>query len=77
LGDPLQFLCRTKIIDGWVIAYNFGVLFVMFCYISPLKFLAKETFGGATINSCPELIELFQLYSLGFTLVFLFVALLY
>ncbi|WP_020568084.1 TMEM175 family protein [Neolewinella persica] len=72
-----NFFRRTTIIDGWIIAYNFGMLFVMLCYIFPLKFLAKLTFGGATINNHMEMMELFQLYGLGFSLVFLFVALLY
>jgi len=72
-----NFFRRTETIDGWVITYNFGMLFVMLCYIFPLKFLAKLTFGGATIDSNLEMVELFQLYSLGFTLIFLFVALLY
>lgn len=72
-----NFFRRTTTIDGWIIAYNFGMLFVMLCYIFPLKFLAKLTFGGATIDNNLEMAELFQLYGLGFTLVFLFVALLY
>lgn len=72
-----NFFRRTEIIDGWVITYNFGMLFVMLCYIFPLKFLAKLSFGGATIDSSMEMAELFQLYGLGFTLIFLFVALLY
>jgi uncharacterized membrane protein len=72
-----NFFRRTEVIDGWVIAYNFSMLFVMLCYIFPLKFLAKLSFGGATIDNSMEMAELFQLYGLGFTLIFLFVALLY
>jgi len=72
-----NFFRRTVVIDGWVIAYNFAMLFVMLCYIFPLKFLAKLTFGGATIANSMEMAELFQLYGLGFTLIFLFIALLY
>lgn len=72
-----NFFRRTITIDGWIIAYNFAMLFVMLCYIFPLKFLAKLAFGGATIDNALEMTELFQLYGLGFSLVFLFVALLY
>lgn len=72
-----NFFRRTTTIDGWIITYNFSMLFVMLCYIFPLKFLAKLTFGDATIENSREMAELFQLYGLGFALVFLFVALLY
>lgn len=72
-----NFFRRTVVIDGWVITYNFAMLFVMLCYIFPLKFLAKLSFGGATIENSMEMAELFQLYGLGFTLIFLFIALLY
>lgn len=72
-----NFFRRTEVIDGWIITYNFALMFVILCYIFPLKFLAKLSFGGATINSQFDMAELFQLYSLGFTLIFLFIALLY
>lgn len=72
-----NFFRRTVVIDGWIITYNFAMLFVMLCYIFPLKFLAKLIFGGATIDNYLEMVELFQLYGLGFTLIFLFTALLY
>lgn len=72
-----NFFRRTRTVDGWVVAYNFAMLFVMLCYVFPLKFLAKLTFGDATISSLAEMRELFLIYSLGFGVLFLFVALLY
>ena len=57
-----NFFRRTTTMDYWVIAYNFAMLFVMLCYIFPLKFLSKLTFGGATISGAAELSELFQIY---------------
>ncbi|MEM6772625.1 MAG: TMEM175 family protein, partial [Bacteroidota bacterium] len=50
---------RINGIDYWVMAYNFAMLFVMLCYVFPLKFLAKMTFGEATVKSYEEFTELF------------------
>ncbi len=72
-----NFFRRTTTMDYWVIAYNFAMLFVMLCYIFPLKFLSKLTFGGATVTGTAELSELFQIYGAGFASYFLFLALLY
>lgn len=72
-----NFFRRTRTVDGWIVTYNFAMLFVMLCYVFPLKFLAKLAFGDATISSINELRELFLIYSLGFGVLFLFVALLY
>jgi len=72
-----NFFRRTEIVNNWIVALNMALLFVVLYFVYPLKFLARLFFNKSKITSFEELSELFQLYGLGFTLVFLFVSLLY
>lgn len=72
-----NFFRRIEKIDNWIIALNMALLFVILFFVYPLKFLSNLTVGKGIIKSSQELSELFQLYGLGFTLVFLFISLMY
>ncbi len=72
-----NFFRRTEIIDNWVVALNMIFLFFVLFFVYPLKFLANLSFSKASIKSFEELSELFQLYGLGFALIFLCISLLY
>ena len=82
------FFRRYALQDRWTILLNACLLFVILFYVYPLKFLARgfaQTFFGVAatagsthlIRSVGELASLFVLYSMGFAVVFLCVALLY
>lgn len=80
------FFRRYALQDGTTITLNACLLFVVLFYVYPLKFvssgLAQTLFGvgdrvGTGISSYADLGMLFVLYSLGFLLIFLFVALMY
>lgn len=78
---------RYALEDGWTIALNACLLFVILFYVFPLKFVAAGLTGHVfrlgdatrlpTIGSLEELATLFLLYSLGFVLIFTFVSLMY
>jgi uncharacterized membrane protein len=78
---------RYALEDGWTIALNACLLFVILFYVFPLKFVAAGLSGYVfglgdltrlpTIGSYDELATLFLLYSLGFVLIFTFVSLMY
>lgn len=71
-----NFFRRTKYVDNWIITYNTIFLFTILFYVFPLKSLAAA--GILRIRMSPtELAELFQLYSLGFALIFLCLVLMY
>ena len=72
-----NFFRRTDIIDNWVIALNMILMFVILFFVYPLKFLTYLFVGEGRITSPNELSELFQLYGLGFALVFICVSLMY
>lgn len=72
-----NFFRRTDFIDNWVVAINMLLLFVVLFFVYPLKFLANLSFGDGKLDSYYELSELFQLYGLGFILIFLCFSLLY
>ena len=72
-----NFFRRIEKIDNWIIALNMALLFVILFFVYPLKFLSNLTIGKGDIKSAQELSELFQLYGLGFTLIFLFISLMY
>jgi len=67
---------RITKIDNWIIGLNMLMVFVLLFYIYPLKFLITLPFIGDGIQ-LNEFSQLFQLYGLGFCLVFGSVALLY
>lgn len=78
---------RYGLEDGWTQALNGCLLFVVLFYVFPLKFVAagitSTVFGidvertHRMISTYDELSLLFQLYSLGFVLIFAFVSLMY
>ncbi len=72
-----NFFRRIEKIDNWIIALNMALLFVILFFVYPLKFLSNLTIGKGIIKSMQDLSELFQLYGLGFTLVFFFISLMY
>lgn len=79
------FFRRYALCDGWTIAFNSALLFVVLFYVFPLRFLTESFVGGVlgigssgiTVTSEAELRQLFMLYSAGFAAVFAFVSLLY
>jgi uncharacterized membrane protein len=72
-----NFFRRSQFVDTWVISLNMVMLFVVLFYVYPLKFLASLAFGEAKITGWEEFAELFELYSLGFAAIFLFLGLMY
>lgn len=79
------FFRRFAMADGVTISLNCGLLFVVLFYVFPLKFLTDSWFSQliadqpeqAIAISPEQLRQVFMLYSLGFSLVFLFVSLMY
>jgi len=71
-----NFFRRTSYVDNWTITYNSIFLFTILFYVFPLKSLASAIILR-TRMTITELSELFQLYSLGFTVIFLCLVLLY
>lgn len=71
-----NFFRRTKYMDNWIIAFNSILLFVVLYYIFPLKSLLDTWFNGEGI-SLHSFSSLFQLYSLGFLLIFGCVSIMY
>ncbi len=71
-----NFFRRTKYMDNWIIAVNSILLFLVLYYIFPIKSLIQAWTGSLTLNG-DEFSSLFQLYSLGFLLIFLCYAIMY
>lgn len=71
-----HFFRRTNYMDNWIIALNAVLLFVVLYYVFPLKSLLDTWLGGKGLN-IEDFSSLFQLYSLGFLLIFLCVSLMY
>ncbi len=71
-----NFFRRTKYMDGWIIALNAILLFVVLYYVFPLKSLINSMTGIQRL-SFDEVSSLFQLYSLGFFLIFLCLSFMY
>lgn len=78
---------RYGLQDGWTVALNGCLLFVVLYYVFPLKFVAAGFaghvlgLGGGSplrlVSSLDELGTLFLLYGLGFVLIFALFALMY
>ncbi len=64
-----NFFRRTNYADNWIIAVNAILLFVVLYYVFPLKSLINSITGLQKLTS-DEVASLFQLYSLGFLLIF-------
>jgi len=71
-----NFFRRTNYMDNWIVAINSILLFVVLYYVFPLKSLINSWTGGLKVNS-EEFSSLFQLYSLGFLLIFLCLSTMY
>ncbi len=71
-----NFFRRTDYMDNWIIALNAVLLFVVLYYVFPLKSLLDTWLGGNGLN-IEDFSSLFQLYSLGFLMIFLCVSLMY
>ncbi|PQJ78136.1 TMEM175 family protein [Polaribacter porphyrae] len=71
-----NFFRRTNYIDNWIIALNMILLFTVLFYIFPVRSLLSTGFGGQRIN-IDEFSNIFQLYSIGFSLIFLSFCLMY
>lgn len=71
-----NFFRRTDYVDGAIIAVNAVLLFVILYYVFPLKSLINSMTGIQRL-SVDKVASLFQLYSLGFFLIFLCFSLLY
>lgn len=71
-----NFFRRTDYMDNWIIAFNAVLLFVVLYYVFPLKSMVNSWFSteGMTQN---ELAGLFELYGVGFSLIFLCFSLMY
>lgn len=67
---------RANYLDNWIIAINSILLFVVLYYIFPLKSLINSMTGIQRLQ-IDELSSLFQLYSLGFLLIFSCYSLMY
>lgn len=65
-----NFFRRTDFIDNWIIALNMILLFTILFYIFPVRSLLISGLGGSRI-SIDEFSNIFQLYSIGFSLIFL------
>lgn len=71
-----NFFRRTHYIDNWIIAVNTILLFLVLYYIFPIKSLINSWTGNLALDM-EGFSSLFQLYSLGFLLIFLCFALMY
>lgn len=71
-----NFFRRTSYMDHWIIALNALLLFVILYYVFPLKSLISSWFGTEKLT-IEGFVLLFELYSLGFALIFLFFSLMY
>ena len=71
-----NFFRRTNHIDNWIITLNMILLFTVLFYIFPVKSLINTATGGKRITG-EELSSIFQMYSIGFSLIFLSIHLMY
>ncbi|WP_088342339.1 TMEM175 family protein [Robiginitalea sediminis] len=67
---------RSGYVDYWIITFNSLLLFVVLYYVFPLKSLVKSWLGEEGLTR-QGLADLFQLYSIGFALIFLCYSLMY
>jgi len=71
-----NFFRRTDYVDSWIIALNAILLFVVLYYVFPLRSLVNALTGQEKLT-IGEVGSLFQLYSLGFLLIFSCFSLMY
>lgn len=71
-----NFFRRTNYVDNWIIGLNMIFLFTVLFYIFPVKGLLDSALLQSKM-SIDEFSSLFQVYSIGFSLMFLSFTLLY
>ena len=71
-----NFFRRTKYIDNWIITFNMILLFTVLFYIFPVKSLLDSAMGKSKMT-IDDFSNLFQIYSIGFSLLFGSFSLLY
>ncbi len=71
-----NFFRRTDYLDNIIIAANMFLLFVVLYFVYPLKFLANQILERTSMTQV-EVAELFELYSLGFSLIFFSLSIMY
>lgn len=71
-----NFFRRTNLVDNWIIALNMILLFTVLFYIFPVKSLL-DSLLKKELMSINEFSELFQLYSIGFSVMFGSLSLMY
>lgn len=71
-----NFFRRTRYVDNWIITLNMVFLFTVLFYIFPVKSLLDTMLHQAKM-SFDDLSNLFQIYSLGFSMMFGSFSLLY
>tara|TARA_R110002073_G_scaffold53840_4_gene138903 strand:- start:106483 stop:107109 length:627 start_codon:yes stop_codon:yes gene_type:complete len=72
-----NFFRRTKHIDNWIITFNMILLFTVLFYIFPVKSLLSSALGQSELASANDFSQLFQIYSIGFSLIFASFSLMY
>ena len=71
-----NFFRRTKYVDNWIITFNMILLFTVLFYIFPVKSLLDSIVHQKGMLE-EELAQLFQVYSVGFSMLFLSFVLMY
>ena len=71
-----NFFRRTSHVDNWIITFNMILLFTVLFYIFPVKSLLDSLLKRIAMN-IEQFSQLFQLYSIGFSFMFLSFALMY
>lgn len=71
-----NFFRRTDLVDNWIISLNMVLLFTVLFYIFPVKSLL-DSLLKKELMSINEFSELFQLYSIGFSVMFGSLSLMY
>lgn len=71
-----NFFRRTNYMDNWIIALNAVLLFVVLYYVFPLKSMVNSWFTTKGMTQ-DKLAGLFELYGIGFALIFLCFSLMY
>jgi len=72
-----NFFRRTSYVDNWIITFNMILLFTVLFYIFPVKSLLDTALGQSKMASIDDFSQLFQIYSIGFTLLFSSFSLMY
>lgn len=71
-----KFFRRTDYVDNWIIVLNMILLFTVLFYIFPIKSLIGTSIGGQQIT-IEKFSQIFQLYSIGFAIIFGALSLMY